>query len=287
MNSKIIRNSLNNIEILVNDDNSVVNTSLDKVIICGYGYGDPIAKFVYYLALYKRFGDVVEYLPLSEVIGIKDKSNVIVLVSSELKEKIENKLTDCIFIESKETNPLNFFVTIAIKTIMIINQVTDKQIIENVSMIAKSTKNITNILDEVDKVVETSKKCRDFDFIADGPQGAIVEFSRMILAREYGRTSMMENSEDFHHINIFHRYMNDIYTIVIGSSTSNSYSRIYETVKVVDSIGREVFVITDKDIDYQISGNLFKTNEDDYILSSFKDLYLTVYLSCKLAEKDN
>ncbi len=285
MNSSYIRETLNNIQPIDFEKNPLVNLAYNKIILSGYGCGDSVAKFIYYLSLYRKLGNQVEYSNLSSINECESKDNVVIFVGGKLDNKISSMFEQCTIVNSNDENPIKSFLILSFKANEIIKELTGQAIVENYNCILGCLKKCNTLFNQIDKQTSNCKKCKDFDFIADGAQGAVAEFARMVLAREYGRVSMMENSEDFHHINIFHRNLDDIYTIIVGESTSKAYSRVYETIKVVDCIGRENFVISDKDVDFKYAGEIFKTSEEDYIKSSFMDFILTVYLACKLAEK--
>lgn len=93
------------------------------------------------------------------------------------------------------------------------------------------------------------KGCPAFDFIGSGSDYGTAWYGHAKVFEATGKFAMCANSEDWLHLNVFMRDVNQIGTIIIAGSENAAMSRTKETMTHIAELGRPSILITDGDLD--------------------------------------
>lgn len=146
-----------------------------------------------------------------------------------------------------------------------------------------------NAIDEtIKQFANENKDYIKYDFIGDNIHQASALFGSFSAVEAFGAISTVDDSENWAHINTFFKDPETIPTIIVTSKNSNSQSRVLETIKQANGIGRPILVIGDvDDIDGVTVCKIPTLSEEDYWLQPLFDCLPLALLSAYITEAQN
>lgn len=131
-----------------------------------------------------------------------------------------------------------------------------------------------------------------FDFIGSGPDYGTAWYGHAKVFEATGKFAMHANSEDWLHLNVFMRDVNQIGTIIIVSSENAAISRTKETMTYISKLTRPKVLITDEyfeDFDPSIEKISVPSTSFSFMapLTQFCPIALLMgYIAVMIGEKD-
>lgn len=122
--------------------------------------------------------------------------------------------------------------------------------VENfISEIRNYMNSYTDYLDEIievtEKLAENTLDAKAFTFIGDGIESSTASFSAAKVVEVAGKITIVNDSEEWCHINYFNKFTEDNPVFVIANSASKNLTRISETLNQADVVGHPTILVID------------------------------------------
>ncbi len=291
MNAKEIRKSLLDFADVISQamsQPSAIELPADDFCISGTGYGEALANSTACFAREQNI-DVISASFSSLLKRPSGKKTVMIRLAEDISALNYDQLIDF----SSEQNPLDGFVT----AMVLLARATEKKTVQAESRPAASLEKqveellkaydrayLEQLADRIEKAVGEYPDGVGIDFIGEGAQLPVIQFVRILMAESFGVFSSYENSEDWHHINVFLRNSGKMFTPMILREESPSYIRMKETVAVCQAIERELVVLADTPTENSKGVITVRKCAGNWI-STLMDCYLLAYVSALMCER--
>jgi len=252
--------------------------------ISGLGSGEALAKYVGHLA-----NDLKLNIKFANLSDLLDSDNCVTVISFDdncIIKRIKN--ANIIKVADAENCPEKFYKTLyeLTKQCLAMANKTDEVIALSEYIKSYTADDLIKLANEIESAVD-SVQAKEIDYVGEGYETTLIDFARNYNANKFGSFSSFENSEDYHHINVFLRESENIYTPMIINSNASSVVRLTETVKVNDAINRKMVIIADnKDIETKSSLVIVKKALKPYFYSAIEG-YAYLYLTALMVNKIN
>lgn len=249
--------------------------------VAGLGYGDALAKFVGHLATDLKLD--IRYEKASDLLDSDERVQVIVFDSNPVIDRISNK--NVIAIERKG-NVIDDFMCALLGLEKAAFALSEKGKTEEIDEYVSSYSK-----DELEKIAEEAERAvgkadvKEIDYIGEGYEETLIDFARMFNQQNSGVFSSYENSEDYHHINVFLRNPETLYTPMIVNSNANSVVRLTETLVVNDAIERKMAVICDDENLNTVSSKIIVKKAEKPYIASIIEGYVYLYLTALMSKE--
>lgn len=129
-----------------------------------------------------------------------------------------------------------------------------------------------------------------YTFIGDNDEASSASFSAAKIVEVAGKITVVNNSEEWCHINYFNQFTQDNPVFILANSKSSNLSRVSETLNQANDVGHPTVLISDVDsLDYitvpKDTHVISLPNTDNPYLQSFGSFIPGTIFSAFLAEK--
>lgn len=104
-----------------------------------------------------------------------------------------------------------------------------------------------NYINELDNLAERFLKSRFYTFIGDNDEASSASFSAAKIVEVAGKITIVNNSEEWCHINYFNQFTKNNPVFILANSKSSNLSRISETLNQANIVGHPTILICDQD----------------------------------------
>src|SRR5699024_1333011 len=159
-----------------------------------------------------------------------------------------------------------------------------------VDYVKSYSENMETYVNDLENLAEKYLDSKVYTFIGDNDEASSASFSAAKIVEVAGKITVVNNSEEWCHINYFNQFTKNNPVFILANSKSSNLSRISETLNQANEVGHPTVLISDVDsLDNIIvpkdTNVISLPNTDNPYLQSFGSFIPGTIFSAFLAEK--